>query len=388
MHASIRISVATAAITAAAAAQAPNFIGFSYNNQITATSRFSVGTAAGEVMTVVKGEEYAGWGTDTPGSRTVTSIYMIIQDQDAVATPEVFDVILYPESAATPGEPDLTAGIPFATGVTGPAAPTSGVVAAAVKVITPTAPVAVPIVGSGDVFVSFSLPANATWPADGLSTNALYGFSPGAGFTVWDTPGSDQQPQIPATVNNTHCFSRIGAATTVIVNQCRSQILDVAHNGAGGVVLGITNQTSLLGSANPPPAGYGPAPGTGDFMSGVSPDVTGFTTGRADDIAFDYFRGTAAAGNVVLFFADVAAFGAELPLGLIFPGSTGSICVTPTFFQIGSAVADPNGEAFLVTTFPAAVRPLAAGLTVIQQALEVDIAGNVFHLSPCGRQKL
>ncbi len=388
MHLSIRISLAAAAIAAAATAQS-NFIGLSYNNQVTATSRFSVGSVAGEVMTVIKGEEYAGWGTDVPGSRTITSIYMIIQDQDAVATSEVFDVILYPESLATPGTPDLNAPIVFSTGVTGPAAPTTGVVAAAAKIITPAAPVAVPIVGSGDVFVSFSLPATPLpFPADGLSTNAIYGFAPGPTFLVFDVPGQNQQPQVPPTVDNTHCFSRVGAAATVIINQCRSHIIDVAHNGPGGVVLGITNQASLVGSANPPPAGYGPAPGTGDLMSGVAPDVVGFNAGRADDIAFDYFRGTAAAGNPVVFFADIGAFGPEVPLSLVFPGSSGTVCVGPTFFEIGSAVADANGEAFLVTTFPAAVRPLASGLNVIQQALELDLGTQTLRLSPCGRQQM
>lgn len=390
MHSSVRLCLAAAAIAAAVSAQsASNFIGFSYNGQITATSRFSVGAAAGEVMTVVKGEEYAGWGTDLPGTRTITSIYMIIQDQDAVATPEVFDVILYPESLVTPGTPDLTAPVVFSTGVTGPAAPTTGVIAAAAKIITPATPVSVPIVGTGDIFVSFSLPANAGWPAtDGLSTNAIYGYAPGATFTVFDTPGQDQQPVTPVTVDNTHSFSRVGAATNVIVNQCRSQILDVAHNGTGGVALGITNQASLLGSANPPPTGFGPAPGTGDFMSGVAPDVFGINPGRVDDVAFDYFRGLPAANNLVLFFADVGSFGPEIPLGLIFPGSTGTVCMNSTFFQIGSAFADATGEAFQVTQFPAAVRPLAAGLNLIQQALELDLVGGVFRLSPCGRQQM
>ena len=36
----------------------------------------------------------------------------------------------------------------------------------------------------------------------------------------------------------------------------------------GGVVLGITNQASYTMSNNPPPAGYGPAPGTADALSG------------------------------------------------------------------------------------------------------------------------
>lgn len=387
MHLSIRTCLAAAALAAAASAQA-NFMGFSYNVQITATSRYSVGTAAGEVMTVIKGEEYAGWGTDTPGFRTVASVFMIIQDQDAVATPETFDVILYPESLTTPGTPDLNAPITFATGVTGPAAPATGVIAAAAKIITPAAPVAVPIVGTGDVFVSFRLPANAGWAAtDGLSCNANYGYAPGATFTVFDSPGANQQPVTPITVDNTHCFSRIGTGA-VIVNQCRTHIIDIAHSGAGAAVMAITNQASATGSANPPPTGFGPAPGTASFQSGCAPDVTGFTSGRVDDITFDYFRGTTAANNPVIFFADVGAFPAEIPLGLIFPGSLGNICMNSTFFQVGQNLVDATGEAFNVIQFPLAARPLAAGLQIIQQALELNIAGGNFILSPAGRQRL
>jgi hypothetical protein len=389
MHHAFHFCLISAACAAAAAAQT-NFIGFSYNVETTATSRFSVGASAGEVMTVIKGEEYAGWGTATPGFRTVASVFMVIQDQDAVTTPETFDVLLYPESLATPGTPDLTMPITFMLGVTGPPAPTTGVISAAFKIITPATPVPVPIVGTGDVFVSFRFAANAGWTAgtDGLSAHANYGYSPGATFTVFDVPGSNQQPVTPVTVNNTHCFSRVGAGA-IIINQRRTHIIDIAHDGPGGAVMGITNQASALGSANPPPAGFGPAPGTASFQSGCAPDVTGVNPGRVDDITFDYFRGTPAANSFVIFFADFGAFPAvELPLSVIFPGSTGNICVNSTFFQLGSGLADANGEAFLVTTFPAAVRPLAAGLQIIQQALEVDFVGGVFHLSPCGRQQL
>ena len=386
MHQALRITLSSAVLAAAAAAQA-NFIGFSYNAQITATSRYSVGVNAGEVMTVIKGEEYAAWGTDVPGSRTVVSVYMVIQDQDAVATAETFDVLLYPESLTTPGTPDLNAPITFATGVTGPAAPTTGVISAAVKIITPAAPVSVPIVGTGDIFVSFRLPANAGWAAtDGLSCHAVYGYAPGATFTVFDVPGSSQQPVTPVTVNNTHCFSRVGTGA-IIINQCRTHLIDIAHNGAGGCVTGITNQASATGSANPPPPGFGPCPGTGTFLSGVSPDVWGINAGRVDDIGFDYFRGTAAAGHFVLFFIDFGTFApVEVPLGLIFPGSTGSIAMNSTFISLGSSIADATGEAWIATTFPAAVRPNAVGLSLIQQALELDVGA--FHISPAGRQQL
>ncbi|MFY9342405.1 MAG: hypothetical protein WAT39_07940 [Planctomycetota bacterium] len=383
------VAAASAALASVACAQT-NFLGLNYNAQVGATSRGSLGTAAGEVMTVIKGEDYAGWGTDVPGSRTIRSVVCVIQDQDS-STAEVFDIKIYPESLATPGYPDLAAGVTFATGIAGPPVGAPGVVAAALRTVTPATPASVPIQGTGDVFIAFVLPAvgpvvpPAT--AEGLSIQIVLGYQPSAAFLVFDVPGATQSPTTPITLANTHGMTAIGA--TVTLNRCRNQYIDIAHGTAGGVVTGITNQTSCVGTNNPPPAGYGPCPGAADFMSGVSPDVTGINPGRVDDIAFDYFRGTPAAGALVLFFADFGAFPAfELPLGLIFPGSTGSVCMNSTFFQLGSALADPTGEAFFVTTFPAAVRPLAAGLTLIQQALEVDFVGGVFHLSPCGRQQM
>ncbi|HEX6813474.1 MAG TPA: hypothetical protein VF384_17780 [Planctomycetota bacterium] len=386
MNSILGVSIAAAALASAAASQTPVFIGFSYNAEVGATSRGSLGLLAGKVMTVIKGEDYAGWGATVPGVRTINSIFCIVQDQDAVATPETFDIKLYPEDVANPGMPNLAAGVVFASGVAGPPAPTTGTISAIVRIVTPATPVTVPIAGSGDVFVSFALPATAV-ATDGLSIQIVLGYQPSPTFTVFDIPGATQSPDMPITVGNTHGMTLV-PPTTLTLNRRRNQLIDVAHIGAGGVVMGITNQTSLLGSANPPPTGFGPAPGTADFMSGVSPDVVGINPGRADDITFDYFRGTAAAGNFVFFFADFGTFGPEIPLALVFPGSTGVVCMNLTFFQLGSGVCDAQGEAFLVTAFPAALRPLAAGLNIVQQAVELDFAGGVFHTSPCGRQQL
>ncbi len=385
MHHTFRSALVSTVAVASLAAQA-QFIGFSYNGEVSAVTRGALNAGAGEVIAVIKGEDYAGWGGTTPGVRTITSLFFILQDQN-FTTAETLSIKLYPESATNAGFPDLAAGLTFATGVTGPGAPASGVISSELKVVTPATPVNVPIVGSGDVFVSFVLPANAAWPADGLSLDVQFGYQPSAAFTVFDVPGATQQPSATITVNNTHLHSFVPPANYFLL-RCAGLLLDVAHPGTGGVVLGITNQASLLGSANPPPIGFGPAPGTGDFMSGVSPDVRGVNPGRADNIAFDYFRGPAAAGSLVLFFGDLGTFGVEIPLGAIFPGSTGTVCVNPTFLQLGSAIAGPTGEAFLVTVFPTALRSQVAGLSIIQQALEFDAVGGVFHLSPCGRQQL
>ncbi len=392
MHRLLHVSLAAAALVAAASAQS-TYLGFSYNVQVGATSRGSLGTAAGtsfgEVMTVIKGEEYAGWGySGLPGTRTINSILLIIQDQDAIATAEVFDVLLYPESLATPGTPDLTQGVVFATGVTGPAAPATGTISAAVKTVTPAAPVSVPIVGTGDIFVSFRLPA-AVSTADYLSVQINLGYAPSTAFTIFDIPGSNQQPgPTPATVDNTHGMSRLQNNATVVLNGRRSHLIDVAHTGPGAMALTITNQVSYVGSNNPPPAGYDPAPGTASMMSGCAPDVTGFTAGRADDITFEYFR-TGSAGNPLIFYVDFGAFPAvELPLGFIFPGATGNICMNSTFFDVSTQIIGATNEAWNTIVFPAAVRPLAAGLSIIHQALELNVLGGNLILSPASRQRL
>lgn len=392
MNTMLRASIVAAALTAAVTAQS-TFLGLSYNVQVGATSRGTLGTAAGtsfgEVMTVIKGEEHGGWGlSGLPGTRTITSIFMVIQDQDAVATAEVFDVLLYPESLTTPGTPDLTQQIVFATGVAGPVAPASGVISAAARTITPAAPVSVPIVGTGDIFVSFRLPA-AVSAADYLSVQINLGFAPSTAFTIYDIPGANQQPgPTPASAANTHGLTRVQTNATVAFNTRRSHYLDIAHDGPGAIALTITNQTSYTRSNNPPPAGSGPAPGTASLMSGCAPDVSGFTAGRADDVTFEYFR-TGSAGNPIVFFVDFGAFPVvEVPLGAIFPGSTGAICLNPTYFDVSTQLIGASNEAWNTIAFPAAVRPLAAGLSLIHQALELNAATGNLILSPASRQQL
>ncbi len=124
---------ATFAIGLSAAAQ--DFVGFSYNAAVGATSRGTIGASAGEVMTRIDGSECAGWGTALPGFRTIRSIACVIQDQNA-ATPESFGIKLYPEDPARPGYPDLTLGVTFLSGVPGPTG-TGGM--AELRVATPAA---------------------------------------------------------------------------------------------------------------------------------------------------------------------------------------------------------------------------------------------------------
>lgn len=385
-------SAALAALSLPCLAQ--DYIGLTYNTSVSATSRGSLGTNAGEVMTRIDGSEFAGWGTNTPGFRTIGALYYIVQDQDAL-TPEVFDIKLYPEDVSNPGYPDLAAGVVYATGITGPTTTgTVPVIAATVKITPPTTVGvgdSVPIQGGGDVFVSWVLPANAGWAAtDGLSINIILGFNPST-FTVYDTPGLAQGgTPAPSTAlsnpSNSHGLYRIGAGLAAY-SQRRMMLLDVLHSTSGGTALGITNQTTYLGSNNPPPAGFGPAPGTASMMSGSNPDVVGGNLGRVDDLAMEFYRTGFGTGGLVVFLADFGNFGPELPMAALGVNGTGVLCLNLSSLMVLGISFSVTDEAYLVSLIPAGARSSLAGLPIVQQAGGLDAAGGV-HASPCRRQVL
>jgi len=371
-----------AAITVPCFAQ--DWIGLNCNAATGATSRGAVGINAGEVMTRIDGEELAGWGAQTPGFRTVTSLFYVVQDQNA-ATPENYDIKLYPEDPLNPGFPQLTAGVVYRAGIAGPTG--TGIVALAMTVppATPGVGDSVPIQGGGDVFVSFAVPA-AGWSADGLSFHIVLGYAPSASFTVYDIPGLAQGPTPPPAGApwNSHGLSFIPPAA-ISYSGRRNINIDVAHTTSGGRALAITNQTSYVASNNPPPAGWGPAPGTGDMLSGVNPDAVGGNPGRVDDMTMEYYRTGMGTGALVVFLYDLGSFGPEVPVSFFTPG-TGMLCLNLLSMQtLGVVINTTLDEAWLVTSFPAPARPLLAGLPVTQQAASLDATGQV-HASPCSRQ--
>ena len=382
-----RLFVPCALAALAASLSAQDFIGFSYNTQVNATSRGTVGAAAGECMTRIDGSEYAGWGTDVPGSRTISSIFFVFQDQLAQPVANTLDIILYPEDPALPNRPLTTAPVVFALGVTGPTG--TGTIAAVGKIVTPAVPVAVPITPGtgGDVFVSFRL--GAVTATANTSVQVALGYQAGAAFTTWDLAGPYEAPAVipPAlpvnTPQNTHGLTFVGGV--VSLNNRRNQYIDVAHSGTGGAVLTITNQATCTPSNNPPPAGFGPAPGTADFQSGVAPDINGFNPGRADDITFDFFK-TGIGVAPVFFLMDLSGGFApiEVPISTVVPGS-GVICINASATVLG-LVFSAADEAFITTTIPAGLRPFLGGLVVVQQAAAIDAANNVI-MSPCGAQR-
>ena len=372
------------------------FIGFSYNCSVGATSRGTIAGAAGEVMTRLDGTEHTGWGrVNWPVmERRIENIAFNVQDQDA-ATPEIFDICLYPEDPLNPGYPDLLAPIVFATGLAGPTG--TGIVANVRNVNVPGG-VGVPIANEwSDIFVSFKLPANAGWPAtDGLSIHVVLGYPPNATFLVWDSPSGAQGgppnggvPPVPAAFpansqSVSHGLSRIGAGNANY-DRRRHQFIDIAHVGSGGVGLAATNQISFTASNNPPPAGFGPCIGTASFMSGTNPDINAYNTGRADDISMEYFKTGTGTGTLVFFLMEFDNNCIpEVPAASIVPGATGWTCMrNPQVTCTATTVAD---EACCFTAIPAPLRPMLVGLPVRQQAAAfvLSTTGTVgIDLSPC-----
>lgn len=379
----------TLAVALAAQIQAQGeYIGFSYNVQVGATSRGSLGNSAGEAMTRIDARDYRGWGTNTAGTRTISSLAFIAQDQFAQPVAGTFAINLYPEDPANPHMPLISGVVPFATGVTGPTG--TNTIAAVFKIVTPATPVSVPISGNGDIFVSFAL--GAVTATESMSIQIDIGYQPSTAFTIFDLAGPAQgpvavspNPPLPITVNNTHGVSLVG--TTLFLNGRRMQYLDVAQTtAAAGTALTITNQTSFTCSNSPPPAGFGPAPGTSDFLSGVAPDIGGSNAGRADDITFDFFKTGIGTGRPVFFLMDLSGgFAAtELPVSAFSPGS-GVVCINLASASVISLQFTATDEAFVTTTIPNNLRSMLSGLRVIQQAAGID-ANNQIVASTCASQ--
>jgi len=383
MHATTMSALAVAALAAASSAQ--DFVGLSYNSPPTASSRGALGAAAGEVMTRIDSSELAGWGIGTTGYRTIQSLYFVVQDNLGPSTASTFAIKLYPESASTPNTPDLNAGVVFATGVQGPTG--FGVSVATSKVVTPASPVSVPIQGDGDVFVSFVLPATSS--TSSLGIQVVLGYQPSAAFSVFDQPNASQGTGVPTTASaaTSHACTRVGNATAVTYNLRRHHVLDIGHAGAGGRALGITNQSNYAASNNPAPSGYGPAPGTGNLLSGSFPDGSSAIAGRVDDLAMQFQKTGIGSGAPVVFMIDFADdFGSEVALSSVLTGS-GVVCLSATAQYLGASLTVAD-EAWLVLPIPAAVRPLLLGLPVKQQAAGFDLTTGLWHATPCSGQVL
>jgi hypothetical protein len=358
-------------------ATAQQFVGFNSLTAIGATSRGGV-LGPGTAYARIDADDYIGWAVDpgAPGVRTITGIDCIVQDQDAVATPEVFGVGIWPEDAAAPGFPLGFAGVIGALGVPGPAAPAVGVIAAAYVAVAFGPPILMPI--GIDVFIGLTLPPAPAYPADGISFQVVLGLPLGALFPTFDMAGPGLDPIGPGTPANSYgAYAPLGGPA--FYGSRRQIWADIDTTVPGGVVTTIAAQASF-------PVGA-VAPGTASFMSGLHPDAVApsLNPGRADDVAYVVYDDIVTPGSPVFFLADFG-LGFEFPMAVFSPGAIGAWClptgiVTGLGFIFGGTVSN-------VLVIPAGARPGLLGLELTQQAASFDTATGLLRGTPCGSQKM
>ena len=355
---------------------AQEWVGFNAAASIGATSRGGL-LGPGAAYARIDAEDYIGWATDPafPGVRVITGIDCIVQDQDAVLTPEGFDVGIFPEGP--PGFPAPIGGVIGAIAVPGPVAPAVGVVAAAYVAVAFGPPILMPI--GSDVFIGLIFPAAPAWPADGISFQVVLGLPLGAAFPTFDMAGPAMGPPVgPFTPANSYgAYAPLGG---VPFYGSRRQIwADIDSPAPGGVVTTMALEASFPIAAA--------APGTTSFMSGLHPDAAfpPLNPGRADDVGCVVYDSVSPAGSPVFFLADFG-LGFEIPLSFFSPGAVGTFCL-PMGISTGLGFT-AGGTASLVLAIAPGARPGLLGLELTQQAVTFDPVAGVLRGTPCGSQKM
>lgn len=368
---------------AASSLSAQQFIGFAHNLESGATSRGAIAGGAGEVMTRIDASDYAGWANDPSNvqNRLIRGVSCIVQDQDAVLTPETFNIKFYREDPARPGYPLLSSGVMAVTGVAGPAAPPSGVVAATYHSITFATPVSMPV--GADTFVAFAVPANNGWfGSDGLSFHFSLGYQPNASYTVFDLPGAAMGPLETSAVTpaSSYALSWSQSSGVMAYSTRRQMIVDLASDAAGGVITASTNQGSYISSNG--------ADGTASFMSALHPDAVNpaANVGRADNIGYRFEDTSLADNSPVFYVAALGSFAPELSLSLVVPGSSGAVALNMQNSVTFALGLTSLGGSQVSVTVPAGARNFISGWPLLQQAVAYDGLTGTLHAAPAGRQ--
>lgn len=375
------LALGGAAALAAVCLPAQQFVGFAHNLMSGATTRGAIAGGAGEVLARFDAGDYVGWGNASAGMRLIQGVSLVVQDQDAAATPETFDIRIYREDQAHPGYPLRSSGVTAVTGVAGPPAPSSGVLAASYRSLTFATPVSVPV--GSDVFVGFAVAANNGWFAsDGLSFHASLGYQPSATYTVFDLPGAAMGPLATSNVapDQSYQLSWSQSSGLMVYSPRRQLLVDLAVDGAGGCVTAQTNQLSYASSNG--------QDGTASFLSGLHPDVVdpAWNQGRADNLAYRFEDTTLADGSLVFYLAALGGFGPELPLAGAVPGSSGVLCLhLANAATIGVGVT-ATGVSVLNSQVPVGARRFVSGWALLQQAIAYDALNGTLRGAPCGRQ--
>lgn len=370
----------SAALVMAASISAQEFVGLTFNCSAGFATRGSLSAAAGagELMLRIEASEIAGFCPGpTAGSRAVSSIRLVVQDQDALTTPESFGLVLYPEDPANAGFPLRSAGVTAATALPGPAAPASGTIAAVSLTVNFGTPLLLP--GNGDLFVAAALPAAPAWSTDGLSLQGYFGQNV-AGFTTFDLPGARQMtPGTTAALS--YALTYTAATGLMNYNSSRCLLIDLAGTRSnGGVVGAVTNQASWPLSNT--------APGSASPFSAHHPDAVAppRNVGRADNISYTLFDSVRAPGTAIFFLVDLGSFAPEVPMAQLIPGSTGMACLNLATVRSVGLDLTAGGMASRVLTVPTAARRAISGLPLLQQAIALDFSTGTAHAGPCGAQ--
>ncbi|MCA9678251.1 MAG: hypothetical protein KC464_24705, partial [Myxococcales bacterium] len=107
---------------------------------------------------------------------------------------------------------------------------------------------------------------------------------------------------------------------------------------------------------------------------------------RADDISYIYSDAAVGTGDLVVFLASDAFGSSPVPLSGAVAGSEGLLCLELNYMQLGAAVPDASGTAALVFAIPAPLRSTLNGVSLVQQAIALDLTALVVRGAPCGRQ--
>jgi len=337
-------------------------------------------------------ENYAGFTTGvTPGTRQVTGINFVIQDQN-LATTETFSLVVYTGDPAMADFPNVTTPLATSGNFVLPVGTGGGSYNASANFATPvTAP------ATDDVYVGLSF--NSGWVVSGTAvTDGLsvweQRLQAGAGtIATFDLAG----PRLPATspagtYGGYYCANPAAGPAYPVVTQYKIQpIVPIS----GGVACTRTNQTgNHVESTAGAVAGFTvqePGAGTSNMFSGLHPDAANPSTnaGRTDDIGQMFLNASLPAGSLVFFFIDLGGFGAfEVPAANFVPGSTGVACMNLGSMQVlGFSLLGSNGRAYRVSTFGAATRSLLSGFNWVQQAVALDVATNTIHATACTIQR-
>jgi hypothetical protein len=353
-------------IAAGAPGAAQQLLGSTFRTTPSTASRGGLLGTPGILVARFDRDDYVGWGRTTavPNRRAIHGVRFDAEDADG-ATPEGYSVVVYTEDPANPGFPLTAAPLRTIGPFVNPPQPAGRAFFQTTHRFAP--PVEVP--ADRDVFVGVRLdPANG-WPLDGHTVQCVLGAP--SRWPIHDAPG-------PAPIQHGSYGLTIQSTGAAAYATTRQLAIDLLCDAPGACCTAITNQQSYAISNSPP--------GAGGFLSALHPDAArpSRNPARADAPGFVFLDASLPNGTLIVFLADVGAFGQEVPLAASLPGSVGVFCLNPAAVSLGIALS-ANGQAARTLAIPAWIRPQLGAFPLTQQAIAL-LPNGTLRASPCGRQ--